>query len=66
MKAPIFVSSEVIEKAAVKIEDESQFEASELTLLNEQLLLAIEIEDYENAAVLRDKIRMLQKKKDKN
>jgi len=63
MKAPIFVSGSVIDKAAVKIDDDSQISISELTLLNKQLTKAIEVEDYENAAILRDKI---QKIKDKN
>jgi len=60
MKAPIFVSEEVIDKAAVKIEDESQLTISEVTLLHEQLQRAIEAEDYENAAIIRDRIKQLE------
>lgn len=60
MKAPIFVSETVIDKAAVKIEDDSQIAVSEVALLSEQLQKAIDIEDYENAALLRDKIKNLQ------
>ena len=62
MKAPIFVASQVIEKAAVKIDDESQFEVSEMSLLNEQLQKAVESEDYENAALIRDKIQNIKSK----
>ncbi len=54
--APIFVTESVIEKAAVKIEDDSQILVSEMTILNEQLQKAIDSEDYERAAILRDKI----------
>ncbi len=57
MKAPIFVASQVIDKAAVKIDDEAQFEMSEISLLSEQLQKAIDDEDYENAAKIRDKIQ---------
>ena len=59
MKAPIFVASQVIDKAAVKIDDETQFEMSEMSLLSEQLQKAIDDEDYENAAKIRDKIQNL-------
>ncbi len=59
MKAPIFVASQVIDKAAVKIDDETQFEMSEISLLSEQLQKAIDDEDYENAAKIRDKIQNL-------
>lgn len=62
MKAPIFVSSAVFEKAAVSIEDDNQFEISEMSSLNDQLQKAIESEDYENAALLRDKIKDLKGK----
>jgi len=66
MKAPIFVSAQVIDKASVKIDDESQFQISEISLLNEQLERAIENEDYEHAAILRDKISELEEKEGKN
>ena len=66
MKAPIFVSAQVIDKASVKIDDESQFQMSEISLLNEQLERAIENEDYEHAAILRDKISELEEKEGKN
>jgi len=66
MKAPIFVSAQVIDKASVKIDDESQFQISEISLLKEQLERAIENEDYEHAAILRDKISELEEKEGKN
>ncbi|KPK89558.1 hypothetical protein AMJ80_09625 [bacterium SM23_31] len=66
MKAPIFVSEEVIDKASVKIDDDSQFQMSEISLLNEQMEKAIENEDYENAAILRDRINELREKEGKN
>ncbi len=62
VNAPIFVSETVIDKAAVKIDDESQIAASELTLLTEQLQRAIDNEDYEQAAILRDKINEINDK----
>ena len=62
MKAPIFVSSQVIDKAAVKIDDDSQFEISEVSSLDEQLQKAVESEDYENAALIRDKIHTIKLK----
>ena len=66
MKAPIFVSEEVIDKASVKIDDDSQFQMSEISLLNEQMEKAIENEDYENAAILRDRINELREREGKN
>ncbi|MFC1554951.1 bifunctional nuclease domain-containing protein [candidate division KSB1 bacterium] len=65
MNAPIYVLEDVIEKAAVKIEDESQFQVSEITLLDEQMKKAIDNEDYENAAIIRDKIRELRDRENK-
>ncbi|MCP4728205.1 MAG: hypothetical protein GY863_24410 [bacterium] len=62
VNAPIFVSEAVIDKAAVKIDDESQIAASEVTLLTEQLQRAIDNEDYEQAAILRDKINEINDK----
>lgn len=66
MKAPIFVAEEVIDKAAVKIEDDTQLSVSEIALLTEQMQRAIEAEDYENAAIIRDKIKQLEDEQDKN
>jgi len=60
MKAPIFVAETVIDKAAVKIEDDSQINISEVAVLTEQLQKAIDSEDYENAALIRDKLKALQ------
>jgi len=57
MKAPIFVASQVIDKAAVNIDDDNQYEITENSTLKEQLEKAIESEDYENAAILRDKLK---------
>lgn len=62
MKAPIFVDSHVIDKAAVNIDDDNQFEISEASTLKDQLQKAIENEDYENAAILRDKLKGLKGK----
>lgn len=62
MKAPIFVASQVIDKAAVNIDDENQYDITETSTLKEQLEKAIESEDYENAAILRDKLKGLKGK----
>jgi len=65
MNAPIFVVEEVFEKAAVKVDNESVIEENEVEKLNEKLKEAVEMEDYEKAALLRDKIKEL-KEKNKN
>ena len=64
MNAPIFVAETVIQKASVDIDDETQFQISEISTLSEQLEKAIETEDYERAAILRDKIKDIQSKKE--
>ena len=52
MNAPIFVEEEVIKKAAVKIDPIAQKDISELSQLNQKLQRAIEMENYEEAAIL--------------
>ncbi len=63
-KAPIFVVEDVIDKAAVKIdkEVEKQEKVNETDLLNKKLDEAVEQENYEEAAILRDKIKKLAEK----
>ena len=74
VNAPIFVEEEVFEKASVKVDTESETESDteklvtksdELGELNKRLEQAIETEDYETAAVLRDKISELSAKGEK-
>ena len=74
VNAPIFVEEEVFEKASVKVDTESDTESDtekletksdELGELNKRLEQAIETEDYETAAVLRDKISELSAKGEK-
>jgi len=71
MNAPIFVAEEVFEKAAVKIDSDYAHElndlseSSEIFRLNKELKEAIEKEDYEKAAEIRDKIKELENR-DKN
>lgn len=63
VNAPIFVEEDVFDKAAVKVDSEPDSENDELVDLNRKLQNAIDIEDYENAAILRDKIKALEEKK---
>ncbi len=77
VNAPIFVEEEVFDKAAVKVESEKEKEALEadehgepesanrLDDLQRRLERAIELEDYETAAVLRDRIKELTNEEDK-
>lgn len=64
VNAPIFVAEAVIDKAAVKIEDDNKILLKNGFNLDEQLQKAIDTEDYEHAAVLRDKIKELRDKDD--
>ena len=71
VNAPIFVEEDVFNKAAVKVESEKEKEnlepedfpesesANQLNDLQRRLDRAIELEDYETAAVLRDRIKKL-------
>lgn len=59
LNAPIYVKEKVVDKAAVNIDDKDQMLVSESTLLNDQLKKAIDSEDYELAASLRDKLKNL-------
>ena len=61
-KAPIFVSDDVMKKAAVKINSDAQKGLDELVVLNDRLKKAIEEENYEEAAKIRDRINELEKK----
>lgn len=59
MSAPIFVAEEVFEKAAVKVDPEIVNDTDRVESLNRELDLAIEDENYERAAELRDKIKQM-------
>ena len=68
--APIFVMSQVMDRAGIEVPDEllhvntHTVQSHAMRMLNTRLNEAIENEDYEEAARLRDKIRQL--KEDKN
>jgi len=62
VKAPIYVDDDVMKKASVKINPESQKGLDELVILNDKLKKAIEEENYEEAARIRDRIKELEKK----
>lgn len=62
MNAPIFVLEEVFEKASIKVDNDAAIEVNEIEKLKEELKEAIDIEDYEKAAVLRDKIKEIEDK----
>ena len=60
--APIYVTEEVLDKASIEkigLEDEK---GMKLTELREKMQKAVEVENYEEAAKLRDQIRSLEKK----
>jgi protein-arginine kinase activator protein McsA len=66
MKAPILVSSNIMEEAGV---DQDSIKEVKKTIikpeisvqnLKEKLKLAVEEEEYETAAILRDKISLLE------
>ena len=59
MSAPIFVEEEVFEKAAVKVDPDIVNDTDKVDLLNRELDLAIEDENYERAAELLDKIKQM-------
>ncbi len=63
MNAPIFVMEEVFEKASIKVDKEPVIEENEIERFKEELKKAIDVEDYENAAVIRDKIKEIEDKK---
>lgn len=62
MDAPIFVTEDVFEKASVKIDSDPKDDTNEVGQLNKELDEAVEKEDYEKAALLRDKIKELEQK----
>ena len=62
MDAPIFVMEDVFEKASVKIDSDLKDDTNEVGQLNKELDEAVEREDYEKAALLRDKIKELEQK----
>ncbi len=78
--APIYVSPSVMEEAGIPTEeegaaalapaeadaDEEQMPMSKLEQMEQQLEVAIEQEDYEKAAKLRDEIQRLQSEQQKN
>lgn len=76
--APIFVSESVMEEAGIPTEEEGaltpeapeeqeeQLPTSNLGRMEQQLANAIEEEDYEKAAVLRDEIQRLKGESSKN
>lgn len=69
--APIFVSAEVLDEAGIKTDDtksekvndevgnEGEKELSQLELLENELSTAIDTENYEKAAKIRDQIKKL-------
>jgi len=60
--APIYVTEEVLNKAStekITLENEKEIK---LTELREKMQKAVEVENYEEAAKLRDQIRSLEKK----
>lgn len=62
LNAPIYVTEDVLNKAStekIALEDEKEMK---LTELREKMQKAVEKENYEEAAKLRDKIRSLEKK----
>jgi bifunctional DNase/RNase len=60
--APIYVTEEVLDKASTeKITLENKKEIK-LAKLREKMQKAVEVENYEEAAKLRDQIRSLEKK----
>ncbi len=62
LNAPIYVTEEVLNKAStekIALEDEKEIK---LTELREKMQKAVEKENYEEAAKLRDQIRSLEKK----
>jgi bifunctional DNase/RNase len=60
MSAPIYVEEVVFEKAAVKVDPEMTQSENRLEQLTKELDSAVEEENYERAAELRDKIKGLQ------
>jgi bifunctional DNase/RNase len=62
VNAPIYVTEDVLDKASIEkiaLEDEK---GMKLTELREKMQKAVEVENYEEAAKLRDQIRSLEKK----
>jgi bifunctional DNase/RNase len=62
VSAPIYVTEEVLNKAStekITIENEKEIKVAEL---QQKMQKAVEIENYEEAAKLRDQIRSLEKK----
>ena len=62
VNAPIYVTEDVLNKASIEkigLEDEK---GMKLTELREKMQKAVEVENYEEAAKLRDQIRSLEKK----
>ena len=62
VSAPIYVTEEVLNKAStekITLENEKEIKLAEL---QEKMQKAVEIENYEEAAKLRDQIRSLEKK----
>ncbi|GAG87356.1 unnamed protein product, partial [marine sediment metagenome] len=60
--APIYVTEEVLDKAStekVALENEKEIK---LVKLQQKMQKAVEVENYEEAAKLRDQIRSLKKK----
>lgn len=62
MNAPIFVSEEVFDKASVKIDADYVEDMDEIAKLNKELKDAVDREDYEKAAEIRDKLKEIEDK----
>ena len=60
--APIYVTEEVLDKASIEKIGLENEKGMKLTELREKMQKAVEVENYEEAAKLRDQIRSLEKK----
>ncbi len=73
-KCPIFIDERIVDEAGVQLSSitekapptEEEVIESRLALLNRELELAIEVENYEEAAHLRDRIKKLNEEQNRN
>ena len=62
VKAPIYVSEQVLSSAAIRMDQMPLSELDAMEVLKKQLQEAVASEEYEEAAKIRDKIRELEKR----
>ena len=62
VKAPIYVSEQVLSSAAIQMDQMPESELDAMEILKKQLQEAVSSEEYEDAAKIRDKIRELEKR----